>query len=99
LRPRNLIIRSLGCQQPTLYKELSMTPEQTQKFKQELLELRKSLGPQATKGDCDAYWNCLSNCSTLGCSDGCCRSFPSCCGAAIKPKVDAIFAKYLGAKS
>lgn len=71
-----------------------MTPEKQQKFRQELMELRKSLGGETAKGSCDAYWACLANCSNLGCSAACCRSFPQCCSGAVNNKVNEIFAKY-----
>ena len=67
-----------------------------QKFRDELAQLRKSLGGEASKGACDAYWNCLANCSTAGCSDGCCSSYSACCGTAVKAKVKEIFVKHFG---
>jgi hypothetical protein len=67
-----------------------------QKFRDELAQLRKSLGAETSKGACDAYWNCLAKCSTAGCSDGCCSSYSECCGAAVKSKVKELFVKHFG---
>jgi hypothetical protein len=68
-----------------------------QKFQDELKQLRKSLGGETAKDACDAYWNCLANCSTLGCSDGCCRSYSQCCGTGVNAKVKELMAKHFGA--
>jgi hypothetical protein len=67
-----------------------------QKFRDELAQLRKSLGGETAKPSCDAYWNCLANCSTVGCSDGCCRTYSQCCGAAVNAKVKELIAKHFG---
>jgi hypothetical protein len=68
-----------------------------QKFRDELRQLRKSIGGDASKAACDAYWNCLANCSTTLCSDRCCTSYPDCCGTGVNAKVKELIAKHFGA--
>ena len=68
-----------------------------QKFRDELKQLRKSLGGETAKDSCDAYWKCLDGCATLGCSHGCCQSYPTCCSSAVNAKVKELITKHFGA--
>ena len=67
-----------------------------QKFRDDLAQLRKSLGGETSKGSCDAYWACLAKCSTAGCSNACCRDYSDCCGSAVNAKVKEVIAKHFG---
>ncbi len=67
-----------------------------QKFRDDLAQLRRSLGGETSKGSCDAYWACLAKCSTAGCSDACCKDYSDCCGSAVNAKVKEVIAKHFG---
>lgn len=70
-----------------------MDKAQEQQLRAELEKLRSTEQGRAHH-TCDAFWECIESCMTLGCADQCGDTYPDCCSTELWHLVREIFAKY-----